>query len=382
MNDLDETAPDKRSGSDGPPRAALRLAEVEALSGIGSWEWEIATDTLFWSEQLCRIYGVSGDRRLGYDDFIGRVHPEDRDEVQAVVRGAFETGSSFEIRHRIVLDDGAIRHIHSRGYVVADEGGTPVRMLGAAQDVSDAHAAEMARADEGRRQAAGQARDEVLALLAHDLRSPLAVIVGYVQLLARQARADGLELDRMLGYVGRIEESARQMTSLLDDLLADADPEGMGEPLETEPTDLAESVRRIASHHEDLGGGCEIVVEVPDAPVELDVNAAKLERAVHNLMANAVKYSPDGGRVTLGLAADDGEVRISVVDEGIGIPAADLPRIFERFHRGTNVTGRINGIGLGLTSVLRAVEAHGGRMEVESVEGGGSTFTIHLPRHR
>ena len=382
MNDQDETAPAERSGSGGPPRAALRLAEVEALSGIGSWEWEIATDTLFWSEQLRRIYGVPGDRKLGYDDFIGRVHPEDRDEVQAVVRETFETGSSFEIRHRIVLDDGETRHIHSRGYVVADASGTPVRMLGAAQDVSAAHAAEEARADEGRRQAAGQARDEVLALLAHDLRSPLAVIVGYVQLLARQARGDALELDRMLGYVGRIEESARQMTSLLDDLLADADPHAIGEPLETETADLVESVRRIATHHEGLGGGCEIVVEVPDAPVELDVHAAKLERAVHNLVSNAVKYSPDGGRVTLRLAADDEEVRISVADEGIGIPAADLPRIFERFHRGTNVTGRINGIGLGLTSVLRAVEAHGGRMEVESVEGEGSTFTIHLPRHR
>lgn len=381
MNDHDESAHGERSASGGPPRAALRLTEVEALSGIGSWEWEIATDTLFWSEQLRRIYGVSGNRKLGYDDFIGRVHPEDRDDVQGVVRGAFESGSSFEIRHRIVLDDGEIRHIHSRGYVVADESGTPVRMLGAAQDVSAAHAAEIARADEGRRQAAGQARDEVLALLAHDLRSPLAVIVGYVQLLARQARGDTLELDRMLGYVGRIEESARQMTSLLDDLLADADPEGMGEPLETEATDLVESCRRIASHHEGLGG-CEIVVEVPDAPVVMEVNAAKLERALHNLVSNAVKYSPDGGRVTLGLVADDDETRISVADEGIGIPAADLPLIFERFHRGTNVTGRINGIGLGLTSVLRAVEAHGGRIEVKSVEGEGSTFTIHLPRQR
>ena len=374
MNDDPVTA-------DAAPRAAQRLAEVEALSGIGSWEWEIASDTLYWSDQLCHIYGVDpvGSLALGYDDFIGRVHPDDRDAVRAIVQGALEAKSVFEIEHRIVLDDGSVRHIHSRGYVLVGDGGTPTRMLGSAQDVTAARAAEAARAEEGRLLAAGQARDEVLALLAHDLRSPLAVVVGYVQLLARQARDGGIELDRMLGYVGRIEESARQMTALLDDLLADAEPDDAREPLETEPTDLVAIIRRIASHHEALDGSCEIVLSLPEPPVVRQVNAAKVERALHNLVSNAIKYSPSGGRVTIGLVADDEGTTISVSDAGIGIPQADLPRIFDRFHRGSNVVGQIGGIGLGLTSVLRAVEAHGGRIEVSSREGEGTTFTIHLP---
>ena len=362
------------------PRAAQRLAEVEALSGIGSWEWEIATDTLYWSDQLRRIYGVEGeDRPLGYDDFIGRVHPADRDRVSAIVQQALEGRSAFEINHRIVLDDGAIRHIHSRGYVLVGDDGMPARMLGSAQDVSDARAAEEVRTEENRRQAAGQARDEVLSLLAHDLRSPLAVVVGYVQLLARSAREGRLEVDRMLGYVGRIEESARQMTSLLDDLLTDADPDSTSEPLETEPTDLVCSMRRIVGHHAALGGPCEIVADVPPEAVVREVNGPKLERALHNLVSNAVKYSPDGGRVTVALAIDGDRTRISVSDTGMGIPPSDLPLIFERFHRGANVADRVNGIGLGLTSVLRAVDAHGGRIKVSSVLGEGTTFTIHLP---
>lgn len=368
MNDRDAT-------EDASPRAAQRLTEVEALSGIGSWEWEIATDRLFWSDQLRRIYGVEErTAALGFDDFIGRVHPADRDEVRAVVQRAFETHGTFEMEHRIVLDDGAVRHIHSRGHVQIGEDSTTVRMLGSAQDVTEDRLAEQRRAMEGSR----KARDDVLALLAHDLRSPLAVVVGYVQLLARQARGGDVQLDRLLGYVARIEESARQMTSLLDDLLADAEPDMEQEPLETEPTDLVESVRRIASHHAALGGGCEIVVEAPNSLV-WSVNAPKLERCLHNLVANAVKYSPDGGRVTIALSEEDSEARISVTDQGIGIPPADVPLIFERFHRGGNVTGRISGIGLGLTSVLRAVEAHGGRIDVSSVEGEGSTFTVHLP---
>ena len=370
MNERDAT-------EEASPRAAQRLAEVEALSGIGSWEWEIATDRLDWSDQLRHIYGVEGSTAaLGFDDFIGRVHPDDRDEVNGIVQRAFETHGTFEMEHRIVLDDGAVRHVHSRGHVQVNEDGSPERMLGSAQDVTDARVAEQRRAMERSR----KARDDVLALLAHDLRSPLAVVVGYVQLLARQARGGDVELDRILGYVARIEESARQMTSLLDDLLTDAEPEAAEEPIETEPTDLVESVRRIASHHAALGSTCEIVVDAP-ASLTWEVNAPKLERALHNLVANAVKYSPDGGRITIALSGDDSEARIRVTDEGIGIPPADVPLIFERFHRGANVTGRISGIGLGLTSVLRAVEAHGGGIDVSSVEGEGTTFTVHLPLH-
>ncbi len=371
MNERDAT-------EDASPRAAQRLTEVEALSGIGSWEWEIATDRLFWSDQLRHIYGVDGGTAaLGFDDFIGRVHPDDRDEVRGIVQRAFETHGAFEMEHRIVLDDDSVRHIHSRGHVQVNEDGSPVRMLGSAQDVTDARLAEQRRAMEGSR----KARDDVLALLAHDLRSPLAVVVGYVQLLARQARGGDVQLDRILGYVARIEESARQMTSLLDDLLADAEPEAAEEPLETEPTDLVQSVRRIASHHAALGGGCEIVVDAPESLV-WEVNAPKLERALHNLVANAVKYSPDGGRVTIALSGHGSAARIRVTDEGIGIPPADVPLIFERFHRGGNVTGLISGIGLGLTSVLRGVEAHGGEIDVRSVEGEGTTFTVSLPSHQ
>lgn len=371
--------PHVRVTAGGSP-ADRRLAEVEELSGIGSWEWEIAADRLDWSAQLRRIYGVEEpDRGLTYEDFISRVHPEDRADVQAIVERAFGSGSPFLIDHRIVRPDGVVREVHSRGYVLLGDDGKPERMLGSAQDVTDARAAEAERTEAERQAAAGQARDEVLALLAHDLRSPLAVVVGYVQLLARQARAGSLDADKLLGYVGRIEESARQMTSLLEDLLADADPQASDGPAETEPTDLAACVRRIASHHAGLGTPCEIVVEAPDTPVVRPVHTSKLERALHNLVVNAVKYSPDGGRVTLGLQEHEGGVRITVSDEGIGIPPTDLPRIFDRFHRGANVTGRINGIGLGLTSVVRAVEAHGGVIDVESTEGRGTTFRVELP---
>ena len=126
--------------------AARRLAEVEALSGIGSWEWEIASDRLVWSDQLRRIYGVlDTDAELSYADFISRVHPDDRDEVAATVQRAFEARDAFAVDHRIVLPDGTIREIHGRGHVLVGEDGNPERMLGSAQDVTEARAAEARR---------------------------------------------------------------------------------------------------------------------------------------------------------------------------------------------------------------------------------------------
>lgn len=364
-------------------RALQRLDEVEALSGIGSWEWDIAEDRLHWSAQLRRIYGMEdGGRELGYDDFIGRVHPDDREAVEAVVQRALVEGGTFEMDHRIVLDDDAVRHVHSRGHVVAGPDGRAGRMHGSAQDITDALAAEAERAAEARRVAEGQARDEALSLLAHDLRSPLSVVVGYVQLLARQARDGTVDPERLVAYGARIEESARQMTTLLEDLLADADPDSVGEPLDTEPIDLADLVRRVCGHHAGVVSEARIEARVPHGPLILDANEAKLERALHNLVLNAIKYSPEGAEVTVRVEATPDEVTIGVADHGIGIPQADLARIFERFMRGSNVSGRVSGIGLGLSSAKRAVEAHGGTIDVESTEGEGTTFTIRLPRTR
>jgi signal transduction histidine kinase len=113
-------------------------------------------------------------------------------------------------------------------------------------------------------------------------------------------------------------------------------------------------------------------------------DTARLERVLANLLSNAIKYSPDGGDITIKLTAEtSGEgaswAAVVVQDSGLGIPAADLPHIFERFHRGTNVSGRIRGAGIGLAGARQLVEQHGGTIEVASVEGRGASFTVRLP---
>jgi PAS domain S-box-containing protein len=377
--------PTRRAGGDETPaaRAGLRLAEVEELSGIGSWEWDTGSNELFWSEQLCRVYGVEPDPApRTYEEFIACVHPDDRDLLSATVGDALERRAAFTTEHRVVHRDGSVHVIAGRGRVLTDESGSPIRMLGSARDVTEERRAAEESAAEDRRRIAGQARDDALALLAHDLRSPLAVVVGYVQLLQRQVEMDRFDPERIGPYLQRIGVAARQMTSLLDDLLTDASPDAASEPVEMMAVDLTSWLRDRVEHLEATIGTHTIRTELPETEVPVEVNSPKLERAVANLVTNAVKYSPEGSTVTLALLPGPEGICIAVRDEGIGIPADDLPRIFDRFHRGANVTGRVGGLGLGLTSVVRAVEAHRGSVAVDSVEGEGTTFTITLPRRR
>ena len=122
------------------------------------------------------------------------------------------------------------------------------------------------------------------------------------------------------------------------------------------------------------------ISEAPAGRIEGIWDEARLERVLSNLVSNAVKYSPDGGLLRVVLAEEDGAATVTVQDQGVGIPPAALPRIFERFFRAENVAGRYQGSGIGLASALQIVEAHRGRMDVQSQEGQGSTLVVRLPR--
>jgi signal transduction histidine kinase len=228
-------------------------------------------------------------------------------------------------------------------------------------------------------------RDEFLAAASHDLKNPLAAIKGIAQLLRRRARrmsapeaqgfADGLQ---------RIDSTITRMTHLIDTLL-DITRVQMGQPLplDRRPLDLVALARQAAEEQQQATQRHDIRVDTAVPELVGVWDAARLERLLANLLGNAVKYSPDGGEITLSVRAEAqaGEpwAVLVVQDRGLGIPAADLPRIFERFRRGGNVEGQIGGTGIGLVAVRQVVEQHGGEISVDSQEGSGTTFTVRLP---
>jgi signal transduction histidine kinase len=231
---------------------------------------------------------------------------------------------------------------------------------------------------------ADQIREEVLTAISHDLRSPLNSIKLHAQSLQRLLRRgetpDPKRLDDGLSAIGTM---STRVAFLLDDVVDMARDRGhQGVPFEPEPTDLVALAHRC-TEEVTSSTGRDVQVEAAAETVVGLWDPRGIERVVLNLLTNAIKYSPQGGAVTIQIervADNDAPPRAHLVvqDEGIGIPTADLSQIFERYRRGRNV-GRIAGTGIGLTGARQIVERHGGAIDVTSTEGTGTRVTVTLP---
>jgi PAS domain S-box-containing protein len=228
-------------------------------------------------------------------------------------------------------------------------------------------------------------KDAFLAAASHDLKNPLTAIKARAQILQRQAvRLKGAESQRVVDGLRAIDGTATRLTAMINELL-DVARLQMGRPLllDRQPTDLAEISRQVIAELQPSTDRHDIEIKAPPERILGLWDRARLERVVSNLVSNAIKFSPEGGRIALVVRGEerDGEpwVALEVHDEGVGVPPEDVPRIFERFYRGSNVAGAIEGTGLGLTGSRHIVEQHGGQLLVESTQGQGSVFTLLLP---
>jgi signal transduction histidine kinase len=229
------------------------------------------------------------------------------------------------------------------------------------------------------------ARDELLSIVSHDLKNPLATIKGFAQLLQRAASRPNTEAnEQILDGLKRIDATATKMTTLINELM-DVVFLQTNRPLKLDlrPTDLIMLAHQSVIEYQQTTERHKFRIET-SVPTLIGLwDATRLERVLANLLSNAIKYSPEGNVITVTLAREDEKEAswavLAVQDEGIGIPAADLPHIFVRFHRASNVAAQIKGTGIGLVSVHHVVEQHGGIISVTSKEGEGSTITVRLP---
>jgi len=228
---------------------------------------------------------------------------------------------------------------------------------------------------------ADRKKDDFLAILAHELRNPLAPISNAIEILQRVGSKDP-ELVRMRDLIDR---QVRHMSRLVDDLL-DVSRITQGKiNLRSEPLELTGLVRRaIETHAPDVSArGHRLVVKLPEAPVEVTGDAVRITQVVGNLISNAVKYTPEGGCIEVGLSASDGHAVVSVRDNGIGIDGDHLGHVFDLFGQLKNPRPREHthdGLGIGLALVQRLIEMHRGQVEARSDGAGlGSEFIVRLP---
>ncbi len=380
-------------------RAAEALRESEArLRAI----WEVVADAMALSDPegivlaanqaYFQLFGYSSEQVIGHS--FALIFPlEERESAVQQYRAVFSSQDAPQAFEAWVQRaDGARRRVEARVTFISQQG-VRTAMISSIRDITERTRAEEERAELLRRaqaareeaEAAVAARDAFLAAVSHDLRNPLTTIKGYADMLLRQVtRESTVEVDALANGLTRISETTRRMTALIEELL-DATRLRAGQPLELrlQTTDLVALVRRAATEAQQTTANHELRVTADEMVLIGLWDPLRLERVVANLLSNAIKYSPAGGPIELTLARQpDGRgdwAVLRVRDQGIGIPADELPRLFEPFYRGRNVIGLIAGTGIGLAGARQIVEQLGGQITVESREGVGSTFTVRLP---
>lgn len=381
-------------GSDGlPPQAlgiiedvgALRRAQQRlrlALDGgkMGTWDIDLATGTMECSGQCKANYGRSPDAGFTYQELAASVHPDDFERWCAVVAQAIESGGEFGIDYRTVWPDAAIHWVYVRGSCALDDQGRAVTLSGVSIDVTDRKRAQ--QLDQERADAAmleSRKKSEFLAVLAHELRGPLGPVRGALQAL--RMRGDNPKDREWLRALA--ERQITHMGALIDDLLDIARVERGEIRLRLEQIDLRTPLRLAieACHSLMESRGHQFEEMGFDRPMFATADSTRVAQMASNLLNNAAKYTPPRGHIRLELSERDGYAEICVIDNGVGLDAAALQRVFNMFEQVEDQKAQAQGgLGIGLALTRQLVQLHGGSITAQSEGiGRGCRFTIALP---
>jgi len=357
-----------------------RLAEAQHVGGVGSFEWDIESNVVSWSDELCRIAGVApGEHSTDLAGFIALVYEEDRARIvdttpvhlddRARLRADFEaslrSGTPLDSECRIVRPDGTVRTTQTLGEVVRDEQGAPLRMVGTVQDVTERYEAE-------------RIKDEFISIVSHELRTPLTSIRGSLGLLeSGMLGALPAQGQRMVEIAVK---NTDRLVRLINDILDIERIESGQIDMHPVSCDGSELIEQAAEALTSVAAAADITVVTLGEPVRLSADPDRVIQTLTNLIANAVKFSPPRSSVEVSCSPRDEDVLFEVRDQGRGIPPENLESIFGRFAQVDASDSREKGgTGLGLAICRSIVEQHGGRIWAHSDPGHGTTLSFTLP---
>lgn len=316
------------------------------------------------------VLGVEGEELVG-SDLLRLAHPDDQELLSRYVadatHGVRVMGRTYRLRHR----NDTWRELLTSLSPLRDEAGALIGVLGIFHDVTE-------------EQTARRLKDHFLSMASHELRTPVTAIKGLTELLLRTLDARGtIDSAQLARRLGSIQREADRLAMLSMDLLDISRLHSGALPMHPETHDLTAIVAACVERQRDLLGDDDrhhVALQQPKHPVLVRVEPIRLEQVMGNLLENAVKYSPDGGTIQVTTAVTGQRAQIHVSDLGIGIPAADLSKIFTPFFRGSNASSQtFMGLGLGLYLSKALIEAQGGTLMMHSVEGHGTTVMVTLP---
>jgi PAS domain S-box-containing protein len=359
-----------------------RHARAQSIARLGHWEEDLATETLYWSDEVFRIFDIPAPSRpLTKDDFFEHVHEDDQAVIRGALKRTFETGCEYNIDHRIVRPGGEIRHVHEHAEVVYDASGKAVRFVGTVQDITEYKLLEERLLQSQKMEAVGRLAGGV----AHDFNNLLTMIIGYGELLASSLD----DRPNLKNYAAEALHAADRAAALTQQLLALS----RRQVIQPKVIDLNALVTRMKTLLGRVVGEHIVLLTNLDAGLGcVRADPMQIEQVILNLAVNARDAMPRGGQLTLEtvnvlLPRDDAAagralppgayIMLAVRDTGVGMDAATMSRAFEPFF---TTKGVGEGTGLGLSTVYGIVKQSSGEIYVESKPGRGATFRVYLPR--
>ena len=354
---------------------------------IGLWYWDLKQGNIYATPKLNELFDIPAYDRLTYDRLIEAIHPEDREAIAESLKKAHINGTRYNEEFRILCSDGRVEWLLAEGKSFLDEKGDPEKMTAVVRKVTEQKIADEEltlvydREKKARDEAeeANRSKDFFLAFVSHELRSPLNAILGWSKILLsrpvdEETRRNALET---------IEKSARSQTKLINDLVDSARVASGKISLEFRPTNLYEVVKVSYISQKPAADAKNVSLEFSSDREDITIfgDANRLQQVFVNLISNAIKFTGEGGRISVEITTEENSAKVRVSDNGRGITADSMPNLFRQFSQVQPTTDiSKGGLGLGLSIVKILVGKHGGTVLAES-EGlnQGSTFTVTLP---
>ncbi|AMK75715.1 MULTISPECIES: PAS domain-containing protein [Methylomonas] len=360
-----------------------RLLDAQSISHIGDWHWHLPDNHFSWSDEMYRITATSKTVFTpSFSSILSTlVHPDDQSFFKMAMQNAINSGN-IDFRHRIVLGNDQIRHVHQRGKTVRDANDKITGVQGTMQDITDRLQTEQ-RLLEAKQQAeqATRVKSEFLANMSHEIRTPMNAIIGLVELCL-----NGSITAKQRDYLERVETASRSLMTIIDDILDFSKMEAGKMHLDSVPFLLEEMLDNVFSTMSELCASKGIALIRPPENQTLHPvvgDPQRLRQILINLIGNAIKFTEHGEvRVTLTelrRSAQQTCLQFSISDTGIGMNAEKQAKLFQAFSQGdSSVTRNYGGTGLGLIISKQLVEQMGGTISVSSQENLGSTFTFSV----
>ena len=374
-------------------RVEYYKTEIEELlfaaenADIGLWYWDLKSGNIYATPKLNELFDIPAYDRLTYDRLIEAVHSEDRDAIAESLRKAHVNGTRFNEEFRIQCSDGRVEWLAAEGKSFLDAHGEPEKMTAVVRKITEQKIADEEltlvydREKRARDEAeeANRAKDFFLAFVSHELRSPLNAILGWSKILLSRPVDD----ETRRNALETIEKSARSQTKLINDLVDSARVASGKISLEFRPTNLYEVVKVSYISQKPAADARNVTLEFSSDSEDLTIfgDANRLQQVFVNLISNAIKFTSEGGHISVDISKKNQSAEVRVSDNGRGITPDSMPNLFRQFSQ-VEPTHDISkgGLGLGLSIVKILVGKHGGTVFAESEGlGKGAVFTVTLP---